>query len=70
MRKLLFLLIVGLLFWGCEQEEPSDLVNYSTIRGNTMGTTYSIVFKDADKQAEAIKTAQQHSMRLHMTPVA
>jgi len=55
MKKLIFLLVVNLFFWGCEQEKPSDLVNYSTIRGNTMGTTYSIVFKDADKQAEAIK---------------
>lgn len=55
--KKLFIILLGFSVWSCSNESSVEQINYSTIRGNTMGTTYSIVFKDADLEAERIKAS-------------
>jgi thiamine biosynthesis lipoprotein len=55
MEKIGVFLACLIFFCGCESPDSTQKENYSTLRGKTMGTTYSIVFKDLDFQAEEIK---------------
>lgn len=39
----------------CAKDKGAEKSDYAVIKGNTMGTTYSIVFQDSMKEAELVK---------------
>ena len=54
MRKLIFI-VLGCCLMSCVEDKSAEKSDYAVIRGNTMGTTYSIVFEDVRDEAEQVK---------------
>ncbi len=53
--RLLGCLSLLLLIQSCQNSSATDYVTFATLRGKTMGTTYSIIFKDANQEAASFK---------------